>query len=294
MAVADLLHHLEIEHRALVQALGLEELAFGLELTPPLGQLGANRLDGFLETIAAGHEVRLGIHRHAVVATERLAGERVEGHQLVDLVAEQPDAQRHLFVGRIDLDDVAANAEGATPELHVVALVLDLDQLAQDLIAPDPLAALERQQQAVVRLRRTKAVDARHARHDHDVPPLEQRAGGREPHPVDLVVDRGFLLDVGVAGRDVGFGLVVVVIADEILDGVLRKEPSELLEQLGRQGLVMCHHQRRAVHARDYLGHRVGLARPGDAQQHLVFVAAIQAVDELGHGPDLVTAKLEI
>ena len=101
-----------------------------------------------------------GIDRHAVVATQRLAGERVEGHQLVDLVAEQPDAQRRLFVGRVDLDDVAANAEGATPELDVVALVLDLDQLAQDVIPPDPLAALERQQQAVVRLGRTQAVDA--------------------------------------------------------------------------------------------------------------------------------------
>jgi hypothetical protein len=42
--------------------------------------------------------------------------------------------------------------------------------------------------------------------------------------PVDLVVDRGVLLDVGVARRDVGLGLVVVVVADEVLDGVVGEE----------------------------------------------------------------------
>ena len=34
VAVSDLLDHLEIEHRPLVQAVGLEDLALGLELAP--------------------------------------------------------------------------------------------------------------------------------------------------------------------------------------------------------------------------------------------------------------------
>ena len=82
----------------------------------------------------------------AVEPAERLARERVDRHQRVDVVAEQLDAQRVLLVGREDLDHVAADAEGAARELVVVALVLELDELAQDLIAVDALAALERQQ----------------------------------------------------------------------------------------------------------------------------------------------------
>ena len=151
------------------------------------------------------------------------------------------------------------------PKSMIVALVLNLDQLAQDRVAVDALAALERQHQAVVRLGRTEAVDAGHAGDDDDVASLEQRARGGQPHPVDLVVNGRFLLDVRVAGRHVGFRLVIVVIADEVLDRVVGKEAAELLEQLRGEGLVVRHDQRGAVHARNHLRHAVGLAGTGDA-----------------------------
>ena len=199
-----------------------------------------------------------------------------------------------VLVRRVDLDDVAADAEDAAIELVIVALVLDLDQLAQDLIAVDALPALERQHHAVVGLRRAETVDARHAGDDDDVAPLEQRPRRREPHPVDLVVDRRFLLDVRVGRRNVGFGLVVVVVADEVLDGVLGKEPAELLVELRGEGLVVRHHQRRTVHAGDALRHGERLARPGHAEQDLRLVAAVQPLDELVDRAALIAADLEI
>ena len=53
-----------------------------------------------------------------------------------------------------------------------------------------------------------------------------RRLGGGEAQLVELVVDGGFLFDVDVARRDVGFGLVVIVIADEVLDRVVGEERS--------------------------------------------------------------------
>ena len=242
VAVADLAHHLEVEHRALVQPLRLEQLAFRLELPAALRELGLDRLDRQARAVARGHEVRLREHRHLVDAPEHLAGERVEPGELVHFVAEEADAERVLFVRRHDLDDVAAHAERAAAELDVVALVLNLDQLAQDVVALDALPLLQRQHHAVVGLGRAQAVDARHAGDDDDVAALEERPRGRQAHPVDLVVDRGLLLDVRVGGRHVGLGLVVVVVADEVLDGVLGEEPPELLEELRGQRLVVGHH----------------------------------------------------
>ena len=80
-----------------------------------------------------------------VVPPDRLARERIERAQLVHLVAEELDPKRRVFVRRLDLDDVAADAEDAAAELVVVALVLNLDELPENLVAIDPLAALERQ-----------------------------------------------------------------------------------------------------------------------------------------------------
>ena len=75
-----------------------------------------------------------------------------------------------------------------------------------------------------VGLDRADAVDAGDRGDDDHVVALEQRARRRVAHAVDLLVDRRFLLDVGVGARDVGLGLVVVVVGDEILDRVVREE----------------------------------------------------------------------
>jgi hypothetical protein len=56
--------------------------------------------------------------------------------------------------------------------------------------------------------------------------------------PVDLVVDRRVLLDIEVLGGDVGLGLVVVVVGDEVLDPVVREELAELVAELRRQRLA--------------------------------------------------------
>jgi hypothetical protein len=45
VAVADLLDHLEVEHRALLEPLRLEQLAVGLELRQPLLELRLDRVD---------------------------------------------------------------------------------------------------------------------------------------------------------------------------------------------------------------------------------------------------------
>jgi hypothetical protein len=69
------------------------------------------------------------------------------------------------------------------------------------------------------------------------------------------------------------------VVADEVLDRVVREEAAELLVELGGQGLVVDHDKRRPVHAGNGLRHREGLARAGDAEQHLVAVATLEAVN---------------
>ena len=103
---------------------------------------------------------------------------------------------------------------------------------------------------------------------------------GRVAQPVDLVVDRAVLLDVRVARRDVGLGLVVVVVADEVLDPVVGEELAELGGQLGGEALVRCEDQRGPLHLLDRPRHRGALARPGDAEQGLEAVAPVDALGQ--------------
>ena len=222
-----------------------------------------------------------------------LARERVELGDALDLVAEHRQAPGAVLeMRREDLDRIALGAKGAAAEVELVAPVLQLDQRAQQPLALDLLALLQGQRHAGVGLGRADAVDAGYRGHDDDVVALEQGARRRMAHAVDLLVDARGLLDVGVGARDVGFRLVIVVVADEVLDGVVGEERLELAVELGRQDLVRRQHDRRALHLRDDVRHGEGLARAGDAEQHLVLLLPPQALDQLGDRLRLVAGRL--
>ena len=196
------------------------------ELALPPIELFVDGLDGAFLLRGGQDVVRLRIDRQAVdfaVARADFAGERIDFADGFDLAAPQLDAHGEIVVGRINFDHVAADAEGAAAQI-LGALVLNFDKLAEDGFAGDGLALFEHEHHAEIGFGRADAVDAGNGCDDDDVAALEERARGAHAQLVELVVDGGFLFDEGVARGDVGLGLVVVVVADEILDGILREE----------------------------------------------------------------------
>ena len=175
---------------------------------------------------------------------QHLAGQRVDLADALHVLAEQLDTVGSLAIGRLHFQCVAAHPEPAALQDLVVALVVDVHQLAQQLVAAHLVAQPQMHHLAAVILGAAQSVDRRHRRDDHHIAAAEQRRGSRQPQPVDLLVDTGVLLDVGVGARDVGFRLVIVVVADEVLDRVAGEELAELSIELRRQRLVVRHNQR--------------------------------------------------
>ena len=231
--------HLEVEIGALLEPLRLEQPPFGLQFLQPLGKLVADRLHRLLERRAGRHIVRVGIDLDAVEARDLLAGQRIELGDLLDLVAEEADPPGGvLIVRREDFEVVAAHPEIAAREGLVVALVLQRDELADDLALVLGRALLQAEGHRRIGLDRADAVEAGDRGDDDHVVALEQRPRRRVAHPVDRLVHRAFLLDVGVGARDVGFGLVIIVVADEIFDRIVGEEALELAVELGGEDLV--------------------------------------------------------
>jgi hypothetical protein len=69
------------------------------------------------------------------------------------------------------------------------------------------------------------------------------------------------------------------------------KNDLELVVQLRGQRLVVRQHQRRPADRLDHLGHGERLARPGDAQQHLMLLAVAYASRQLRDGVFLISAR---
>src|SRR5207248_8559681 len=143
LAEAHLLDHLQIEHGALLEPLRFEELVLRAQDGQALAELLADVVDGDLPPLPARHVVAGREDAHLLDLGQHLAAERIDLLDRFDLIAEQLDADGpFLFVGREDLDGVALHAEGPASEVAVVALVLDLDQVAQQLVARVLLADL--------------------------------------------------------------------------------------------------------------------------------------------------------
>ena len=255
MAGPGLAEHLEIEVRPLQQTLGLEQPAGVLQGRHPPLELELDVLDRLVHLLARRHEVPGRIDIDAVTFGQHLAGQRVELGDALDLVAEELHPDREVVVRRVDLERVAADAELPPDEALVVALVLDVDEMPQHVVAPHPLAFHQPHRDGAVVDGRAKAVDAGDRGDDDHVTTLEEGAGRGMAELVDLLVARRVLLDVRVAPGDVGLGLVVVVVGDEVLDGVVREELLELAIQLRGERLVVGEDERGSAAVGDDLGH---------------------------------------
>ena len=127
-------------------------------------------LGGTLHAFRAGDVVRRREDTNRVDLANDVTSQWMEVVQCLDLVTEEFDADRQLFVRRNDLDRVAAHAERTSRERHVVAVVLNVDEQTQERIPRYLHTDVQLNRAIEVRLRCTQAVDARHRGHHDHVP----------------------------------------------------------------------------------------------------------------------------
>ena len=293
VAVAQLLHHLDVIQDPLFEPLGLHQLVVLLEPGHPLFHLTVNFLNSGVHLLLGGDIVAGRPDGNVVEPPDGGAGDHVDLGNAVDLVAEKfhPDGGI-LPVGRENFHRVPTDAEHITLKGDVVALVAVLHQPAEQFVPFHGVAHPEGDHHFLKILRFAQTVDAGHRRHHDHIPPFQQGAGGREPQPVDLLVGGGVLFDIGIGVGNIGLRLVIVVVGDEILHGVIGEKLLELGAQLGRQGLIVGQHQGGTLDGLDGLGHGKGLAGAGDAQQRLLRKPHLHAPGEGGDGRGLIAGGL--
>ena len=212
-----------------------------------------------------------GIDGHMRNEILHLAGDGVDLTQPLDLIPEKLHPDGGITgVGGIDLHHIPTDPELVADKVHIVALILDLhqlfDQLIPVLLHPKP----QGDDHVPVINRVAQGVDAGNAGNDNYIPPFRQSRGSGVAQLLDLIVDGAVLFNIGVGGGDIGFRLIVIVVGDEILHRIVGEKLPELTAQLGRQGLIMGQHQRRPVDLGDDVGHGKGLAGTGNALEHLL------------------------
>ena len=121
-------------------------------------------------------------------------------------------------------------------------MVLNVHQLPQKFVHDASFATPHRNRKIVIITRATETVDTTHARHDNHVTTGQKRIRRRMSQPVNFFVDRRIFFDVGVARRDVCLRLIIIKIAYEIMNFIVREKTFELAEKLCGKRFVVCEH----------------------------------------------------
>ncbi len=154
--------------------------------------------------------------------------------QGLDLIVEKLNANGKLGMFRGEnINRVTTHPKTTANELHVVAAILHPHELSDDLAQRQLVARAQAQDHGVVVGGVSNAVDTRNRSHNNRVTTFEQRFGCREPHLLDMFIDGGVFLDKKITLRNIGLGLVIVVIRNKVLHRILGKEFAHFRVQLG-------------------------------------------------------------
>ena len=154
------LKHLEIIVGALLQPLGLKQLVGRLELRHTALELLFDGLQGVRYLGLLGHVVRSGPDGDRIVLTQDLTGHLVDLGYELHLVAEELEAQGVLRIRRVHVDHVAAHAKRAARQVVIVAIVLDIDQRMDEVVALERILLVDIRGQARIVLGTSDSVDA--------------------------------------------------------------------------------------------------------------------------------------
>ena len=244
--------------------------------------------------LLAAHEEVGRVDGELIEGVKHLSGFRVDGGEAFDFIVPKLHPHRVIRVRQMHVHRVSLHSEVSASEVVDRAAVEARHKSVQQVVSSDALAHLEVHDVFVKLHGVSDAVDAADARDNNDVPTTaEQSRRRREPKLLDFIVDLQILFDVGVGRRNEGLGLVVIVVAHEVLDEVVGKERLELAVELGSQRFVVAQDECGTLGLGDDVGHREGLSRARYPEQHLVFCAVVHPFDQLANGLGLVPGRLE-
>ena len=109
------------------------------------------------------------------------------------------------------------------------------------------------------------------------------------PESIDFFIDRRFFFDIGSGFYDECFGLVIVIVADEIVDGIFWKKLLELLGELRCEGFIVSEDECWSLTSRDNIGHRKSFPRTSHPEERLILISGIYRSHEFPDGMRLIS-----
>ena len=134
-AIAQLLEHLKVEAGPLLQSLGLQKFTLLPQFNEPFFQFYPDRFNGMCQHRLRCDVMAGRVNRKARQLSSCFAPEWINFEDLLHLVSKKLNAHRSFFFIRgEDFHHISPHPEGASMEIHIIALIVNLHQLSQHFV----------------------------------------------------------------------------------------------------------------------------------------------------------------
>ncbi len=175
-AKSRLSQHFHVKVRPLRNALRLQKHVLTFKIFHTFIKLPLNHLAGGIYLLLRHDIVGRRENHHMLHNRMYLSRQRVCLRNPVDLIPKKLHADQIIpALCRTDLHHVAPDAETAAPKIHVVSVVLHLNQPADHLVPVLRHAGSQGHAHARILLRTSQPVNAGDTGDHHHIPPLSQR-----------------------------------------------------------------------------------------------------------------------
>ena len=181
----------------------------------------------------------LGIDGKASHFLFGFTGQRIKTAELLYLLSKKLNTNGETFgLGRENINNITTHTKISPSQLDIIAGVLQLCKSAQDLTLIAKTALTQVQDHPMIGRRVAQPIDRRNRGNNDDVVTLQDRLGGGKAHLINMLVNRCVFFDEGIACRNVGFRLVIIIIRNKILNRIAWEKLPHLGIKLGSQSFV--------------------------------------------------------
>ncbi len=142
-AVAEFFDHFDVVGDSLFEAFGFGGFADGMEVVGFADEVVLDVADGVVDFVFWGYEEVGGEYCGVLLFGDGGGCEWVDGFDGFDLVAEEEESEGEVFVGDVDVDGVAFDAEVASFEVDFVAGVEGVLELSDEGGCGELLAGMD-------------------------------------------------------------------------------------------------------------------------------------------------------
>ena len=291
-AITQFLNHFQIIRNPLVKPFCFVIFTLCPEITNLHFQIALNQLNSIHNTRFGGYENACRINLVTFKTFNYMIINAFYGLNFFNFVTPKNNSQYKVGISQKNIYRIAFYPEISTVQFYFIAGVEAVNELTQENISHQFLTAANFNHIFGEVIGITDAIQARNRRnHQHITPARQQRRGGSQTEFFQFLIDGKIFFDVHIGHRQIGFGLIIIVIRHEIFNRILREKTFELAVKLGCQGFVVAQYKRWFLHLLHHIGYGKCFTRTGHTKESLVRNAHVDPVHQLPDGFRLVAGR---